>query len=112
MHASYPERARFNELILMDENNMVIYLEAGENIIRPSKKYESSKGVGLIPIGNKVEKIKTQGLKYNMGNKGDPESSLDFSRTISVANEIVGDEVRVNNSHPVLFCTTLKSANV
>ena len=35
----------------------MIYLEAGENIIRFSSKYESRRGCGLIPIGDKVEKI-------------------------------------------------------
>jgi len=42
-----------------------------------------------------------------MGNKGDPIDSLDFKEMISVSNEMVSEEIRVTNSHPVLFCTTL-----
>lgn len=38
---------------------MMIFLEEGENVIKPSKKYENRKGCGIIPIGNKVEYIRT-----------------------------------------------------
>jgi len=41
----------------MDEYSLMTYLEPGENIIILSKKYESQKGCGIIPIGGKVEKI-------------------------------------------------------
>ena len=94
----------------MDENSLMVYLEAGENIIKRSKKYESTKGVGLIPLGDKVEKIQTQGLKYNMGNSEDPISSLDFKDRISTSNEIVDELVKITISDPVLFSTTINSA--
>lgn len=52
----------------MDEFSLMIYLEPGLNIIKPSVKYESKEGCGLIPIGQRVEKIVTSGFMYNMGN--------------------------------------------
>lgn len=41
----------------MDRYSIMIFLEGGENIIKPSRVYESKKGVGLIPLGDKVESI-------------------------------------------------------
>lgn len=90
---------------------MMIYLEPGENIIRTSEKFESKKNCGLIPIGSKVEKIQTQGLKYNFGNVGDPIDSLDFRDMISTSNSIVGEEVHITTSHAILFCTSLNTEN-
>lgn len=110
MNSLFSEKCRENEIILMDENSLMLYLEAGENIIKRSKKYESTKGVGLIPLGDKVEKIQTQGLKYNMGNSEDPISSLDFKDRISTSNEIVDELVKITISDPVLFSTTINSA--
>jgi hypothetical protein len=85
----------------------MIFLEAGENKIIPSKKYESKKGCGIIPLGGKVERIQTSGLKFNLGNKDDTLDSLDFSEVINTSNTMVADMIMVNNSDPVLFCTTI-----
>ena len=70
----------------MDDYSLMIFLEAGDNFIKPSIKYESKSGCGLIPIGNKVTKLITSGLKYNMGNPGDSVDSLDFKENISSSN--------------------------
>jgi hypothetical protein len=94
----------------MDDYSMMIFLEAGENKIMPSRKYESRKGCGIIPLGGKVEKIQTSGLKINFGNKDDPLDSLDFSEVISTSNTMVDEVIIINNSDPVLFCTTLNFA--
>lgn len=57
MNFLFQEKCRENEIILMDDYSMMIFLEPGINQIRLSKKYESIKGCGLIPIGNKVTKV-------------------------------------------------------
>ena len=76
--------------------------------MRLSKKYEQKKGCGLIPIGNKVSKVQTQGFQYNFGNKGDSVDSLDFKENICCSNVVIDEtKLRVMNSHPLLFCTSL-----
>lgn len=50
MNIFFTEKCRENEIILMDDCSMMIFLEAGDNLIRPSLKYESKIGCGLIPI--------------------------------------------------------------
>ena len=72
MNSFFKEKCRENEIILMDDYSLMIFLEAGENIVRCSERYESLEGCGLIPIGEKVETIQTSGFKYNLGNPGDP----------------------------------------
>lgn len=57
MNFLFSEKCRENEIILMDDYSMMTFLEPGINQIRLSKKYESKKGCGLIPIGNKVTKV-------------------------------------------------------
>jgi hypothetical protein len=41
----------------MDDCSMMLFLEAGTNTIRCSERYESKKGCGLIPIGERVKSI-------------------------------------------------------
>ena len=112
MNSLFNEKCRENEIIMMDDFSMMIFLEGGENIIKPSKKYESKKGCGIIPVGEKVEKIQTKGLKFNMGNSEDPISSLDFKFNISTSNEMVDEVIEINLSSQALFCTTLNSVDL
>ena len=93
----------------MDDYSMMMFLEAGENVVRCSQRYESYDGCGLIPIGEKVESIRTSGLKYNMGNKDDPIRSLDFKEMISTSNSRISDEILIITSHPILFSTSLNT---
>jgi len=86
MNLKFQEKCRENEIILMDDFSMMIFLEAGINEIKISQKYESKKGCGLIPIGGKVSKIITQGFKYEFGNPGDSNDSLDFKENICCSN--------------------------
>lgn len=91
----------------MDKNSIMIMLKAGGNIIQPSKSIMSKKSCGLFPIGEEVENIHTQGLKWNMGNRDDSFSSLDWKTFVSSSNEIVDDIVQVNTSHDVLFVASI-----
>jgi len=108
MNLNFPEKCRENELLLLDSYSLMQYLDAGQNLIKPSQRYERREGVGLIPITEKCEQIRTRGLKYNMGNPTDTIHSLAFGQFISSSNSIVEDEVEVINSAPLLWCTTLR----
>jgi len=110
MYSFFQEKCRENEMILMDDNSMMIFLEAGNNYIRTSKKYELNEGCSLIPLCHKVKKIKTSGLKFNLGNSGDRLDYLDFSEVLQTSNAIQSEEVIVTNSHPVLFTTCLNKS--
>lgn len=57
----------------------------------------------------KCDKVKTTGLKWNLGNPGDTLNTLEFGgERISTSNEIVDDEVVIEVSHSVLWSTTIK----
>jgi len=77
----------------MDKNSFMIMLKAGGNIIKPCKSIISKKSCGFFPIGEEVENIHTLGLKWNMGNRDDSISSLDWKTCVSSSNEIVDDVV-------------------
>ncbi len=66
------------DLILMDKNSLMILLMKGIHIITISKKLITSKGCGCFPVAEKVDKIKTSGLKWNMGNPDDYFKSIDW----------------------------------
>ena len=55
-------------MTLMDKNSLMIFLKAGINTIEVSEKLIAKKGCGFFPSTYRVEKIKTSGLKWNMGN--------------------------------------------
>ena len=92
---------------LMDKNSFMIMLKAGSNFIYPSQSIISKKSCGFFPIGEQVENIHTQGLKWNMGNHDDSISKLDWKTFVSSSNEIVDETVQVNTSHDVLFVASI-----
>ena len=54
LNSTFEAKCRDNEIILMDEFSLMLYLEAGDHMIYPSQKYEGHLGVGLVPIGCEV----------------------------------------------------------
>ena len=54
MNTLFEEKCRENEIVLMDEFSLMIFLQPGDNLIKHSNKYESKTGIGLIPIGQKA----------------------------------------------------------
>ena len=58
---------------------------------------------GLIPIGQRCEFVKTNGLEWNLDN-----NSLEFGGLVSTSNRIIGDEVTVLCSHPLLWTMELQ----
>ena len=78
-------------ITLMDKNSLILLLKKGTHNISISKKLVASKGCGFFPISERVEYIKTSGLKWNMGNPDDYYKTLDWKEFISSSNEIVDD---------------------
>ena len=112
MYKSYPEKARENEILLMDEYSLITYLEPGLHEIIPSLKYQAKQRCGLLPIFS--TEIQTKGLLYNLGNiyiiyigPDYQYSKLEFGSFISTSNKIVEEKVIINCTDPVLWMTSL-----
>ena len=82
-------------------------LSQGSNIVNLPMNLISKKGCGFFPVSERVERIQTQGLKWNMGNEEDYVKSIDWKTQISSSNEIVSDTLEVNVSHDVLFVASI-----
>jgi len=65
----------------------MMYINPGHTIIYPSFKIESKIGCGIIPIGQEVKAIYTQGLKWNFGSAADKIGcQIDMATFISTSN--------------------------
>ena len=130
VYTDHPEKCRETEIILLDENSLMLFLEPGTHIITPSQDLECSQGCGLIPMLHAAQ-LQTQGLKYNMGkylNIGvfhllsayiyiyiytflgpadGQASTLEWGSFISTSNEILSEIVTVSTNQPLLWITTL-----
>ena len=65
-------------IALMDKNSVMLLLKPGYNTIELSWQLVAKKGCGFFPSSHKVEKVRTEGLKWNMGNSDQEFSSLDW----------------------------------
>lgn len=105
-----PELMKRMNMILMSSSSTCQYIPKGETIIKCADSIQHQKGCGVIPLMGKVNKIKTKGLKWNMGNSADEVSALEFGGDIiSTSNEITGKEVCIEVDTPVVFTTTLNN---
>jgi thiamine pyrophosphokinase len=59
--------ANMGNYFLVNENSMATCLMPGKNEYRKSEKFEKIKGVGIVPLGEKVGSVKTVGFKWNLG---------------------------------------------
>lgn len=91
LNAMFQHEAR---LIFVSDNNITFLLKPGRHKIH---SYETLK-CGLIPIGNKVANISTEGLKWNLH-----QNELKFGGLISSSNRTVTKSVNVVTSDPVLW---------
>lgn len=97
------------QISLMDKNSLMLLLKAGNNKIKISKSLTSLKGCGFFPISERVERIQTSGLKWNMGNRDCQVSQLDWREFVSSSNEITVDEdIDVKVSNDVIFVASIK----
>lgn len=76
----YPSIWEACDILLLDEVSTMQLLPAGLNYIWPAIDVQARKGVGLVPLMGKCEKIKTQGLKWNIGNPEDWVQQIDFGK--------------------------------
>ena len=91
----------------MDKNSIMLLLKPGCNSIELSWQLVAKKGCGFFPSSHKVEKVRTEGLKWNMGNSDQEIGSLDWKEFISSSNELVDDNIVVENSHDLIFVASL-----
>ncbi len=73
---------------LMDKDSFMIMLKKGHNIVKLSEQIIAKKSCGFFPVSEKIDNIQTKGLKWNMGNREDSISSLDWKTFVSSSNEI------------------------
>ena len=63
---SHEENGQSIDLVLLDEQNLMVPIRAGETELFPSRQFEERVGCGLIPLTGPV-KLCTRGLKWNLG---------------------------------------------
>jgi len=99
---------KFERLLLMGERMTACLLPPGRHLIRPNPLIEGPT-CGLLPIGGRCDAVWTSGLRWNL--RGE---ALEFGGTISSSNKLVPCattgrlEVRVTNSHPLIWTTVLR----
>ena len=104
----YPDRFSQNEIILMDGDSLMMYLDVGLTKIVPSVRFERADGCGLIPLGHTAQKVCTSGLKWDVGDFEKREGQeMSMYGLVSTSNSIVNDCVRVLTSHPIIWVTSL-----
>lgn len=99
---------KHTDLLLMDSVSTMQYLHPGTNEISIAADVQSMNSWGIIPLMGKCEKIKTQGLKWNMGHKDEPDFLEFGGAIISTSNCIIDETVTIETSHPVVWTTTIK----
>jgi thiamine pyrophosphokinase len=116
----------FHDLILMDDTNLAIMLQANVKhriLINPTLKgrcciflsrisdqhsYLQSIGLslGLLPVFGKVDGITTRGLKWNLGN-----CSLEFGKLISSSN-CLADSEEISVKEVAIDCSSNNTSDV
>ena len=93
------------QLTLVDEFSLMACVKPGFTNIFLSKKNELAKGCGLIPIGESVSNIKTEGLMWDLTE----DMELSMYGLISTSNEVVGEFVKIKTDRPLVWCTSFSS---
>jgi thiamine pyrophosphokinase len=83
IHALFRWQNKFHRIVLMGDNNVTFLVEPGLHTIIPVNAMEGKK-CGILPLGGKVNKVTTTGLKWNLINQ-----EIDLGSFISTSNEIV-----------------------
>ncbi|XP_046847018.1 thiamin pyrophosphokinase 1-like [Xenia sp. Carnegie-2017] len=86
------------DVILLASDCLAFLLQPGKHRIDLNDGYKELK-CGLLPIGVKCDKVKTDGLKWNLSN--DP---LQFGELVSTSNAFDGSGVvNIECSHPLVW---------
>nr|CAG4716714.1 unnamed protein product [Naegleria fowleri] len=91
------------QFILVTPYSLVYVLKPGKHEIYRNSKWERST-CALVPIGVPCQQVMTSGLQWNL--KGE---RLEFGGLVSTSNRMLQDCVTVQNSHPLLWITSLNN---
>ncbi|CDW77502.1 thiamin pyrophosphokinase 1 [Stylonychia lemnae] len=91
----------------LDEYSMGFRVPKGKTEIKFSKKFEFTKGCGIIPA--QTTRISTNGLKWNLGQAPWDVTSLDTQ--ISTSNERVSNEVTIECDRDIVWMSSLNFLN-
>ncbi|KAG9416234.1 cAMP-dependent protein kinase subunit [Aphanomyces cochlioides] len=93
----------FDRMTLVSDSTSATLLVPGKHSIRPNFTVEG-RTCGLIPIGGPCKSLTTNGLKWNLTNH-----ETFFGGLVSTSNHVLGDEVLVETSDPLVWTTELKA---
>mmetsp|Transcript_17839 Transcript_17839/g.29321 ORF Transcript_17839/g.29321 Transcript_17839/m.29321 type:complete len:111 (-) Transcript_17839:247-579(-) len=102
IHVGYANCSSRN-IVFLSEDSLATVIPAGIHEIQCCLEAEGPI-CGVVPIGQECTRIFTKGLKWNL----DGTRPLSFGKFISTSNEFHGSSVFMNNSHPVLWTTSLR----
>ncbi|KAF0690430.1 Aste57867_18162 [Aphanomyces stellatus] len=94
----------FERMTLVSDSTSATLLVPGKHTIRPNFSIEG-RTCGLIPIGGPCESLTTDGLKWNLSN-----DSTSFGGLVSTSNHVLGSEIQVETSDPLVWTTELTSS--
>lgn len=92
---------------MIDQYSLMLCLVPAETTIVLSEKVEKRKGIGLIPIGQPVSGVRTEGLKWDIT----PDMELSMLGLISSSNEALQQTVKITTPKPLIWCTSLTWAS-
>eukprot|EP01038_Epipyxis_sp_PR26KG_P009946 gene9946-13379_t len=105
----YSMKSSFCRIVLLDDESTTFLLKGDADMtheIRLIRENDIEGPVcGLLPLGHKVENIKTTGLKWNLENE-----SLEMGKRISTSNQVLDgiDTVTVTTNTDILWTCTCK----
>jgi thiamine pyrophosphokinase len=104
LNALYTPETSF-DIVMLGTLSVTFLLKKGSHVIKRNPDFEREI-CGMIPLGCKVDSVTTKGLKYELSNL-----PLEFGKIVSTSNEFVGNEVFIETSHDLLWCSTLRKEN-
>ncbi|KAL9647127.1 hypothetical protein ABK040_004843 [Willaertia magna] len=93
------------QFIQLTPYSLSYVLLPGKHLIVRNENWEK-KICALVPLGIPCRTVTTNGLKWNL-----KEQRLEFGGLVSTSNEMIGEEVWIENSDPLLWITTLNFNN-
>jgi len=94
---------RHRQIVLIGRENVAILLSSSPTKIKFSSATKRTVYCSLVPVGQEVREVTTQGLKWNLN--GD---KLGFGSLVSTSNEFKSEIVEISASQPLLFIVDLK----
>lgn len=104
LNALYCEAQCQRIVFWLDVSNVLLVLPKGHHSVSVDASREGP-ACGLVPIGNQVPNVTTEGLRWNLSGQ-----LLSFGKDglISTSNEIIDSTVTIQTSHPLLWTTQFR----